>query len=51
LTFEICRQRIMDPTTDSERLADACAHALLDAISRVPEIPPKLSEAMATARL
>jgi AcrR family transcriptional regulator len=51
LTFEICRQRIMDPTTDSERLADACAHALLDAISRVPEIPPELSGAMATARL
>ncbi|OBG24836.1 TetR/AcrR family transcriptional regulator [Mycobacterium sp. 852002-51057_SCH5723018] len=51
LTFEICRQRIMDPTTDADRLADACAHALLDAISRVPEIPPELNNAMATARL
>lgn len=51
LTFEICRQRIMDPTTDADRLADACAHALLDAISRVPEIPPELSEAMVTSRL
>jgi AcrR family transcriptional regulator len=51
LTFEICRQRIMDPTTDAERLADACAHALLDAIARVPEIPSELAEAMATARV
>lgn len=51
LTFEICRQRIMDPTTDADRLADACAHALLDAIARVPEIPPELSEAMVTSRL
>ena len=25
-TFEICRQRIMDPTTDADRLADSCAH-------------------------
>ncbi|BBX65595.1 TetR family transcriptional regulator [Mycobacterium saskatchewanense] len=50
-TFEICRQRIMDPTTDADRLADACAHALLDAIARVPDIPPELAHAMATARL
>lgn len=50
-TFELCVQRIMDPTTDAERLADACAHALMDAIARVPEIPPELAEAMATARL
>lgn len=51
LTFEICRQRIMDPTTDAEQLSDACAHALLDAIARVPEIPPDLADAMSTARL
>jgi AcrR family transcriptional regulator len=50
-TFEICRQRIIDPTTDAERLADACARALLDAITRVPEIPDELSEAMTTATL
>jgi AcrR family transcriptional regulator len=49
-TFEICRQRIIDPTTDAERLADACAHTLLDAIATVPEIPDELAEAMATAR-
>ena len=49
-TFELCRQRIMDPTTDSERLANACAHALLDAITRVPEIPDELSHAMSNAR-
>ncbi|HKI42262.1 MAG: TetR/AcrR family transcriptional regulator [Mycobacterium sp.] len=50
-TFEVCRQRIIDPTTDADRLADACAHALLDAIARVPEIPDELAGAMATARL
>jgi AcrR family transcriptional regulator len=49
-TFEICRQRIIDPTTDAERLADSCSHVLLDAIARVPEIPEELSHAMATAR-
>ena len=51
LTFEICRQRIMDPTTSAERLADACAHSLLDSIARVPEIPAELAEAMATSRI
>lgn len=51
LTFEICRQRIIDPTTDADKLADACAHALLDAIARVPEIPEQLGEAMSTSRL
>ncbi len=49
-TFEICRQRIIDPTTDADRLADACAHTLLDAIARVPEIPSELAHAMETAR-
>ena len=49
-TFEVCRQRIIDPTTDAERLADSCAHTLLDAIARVPEIPATLAHAMATAR-
>jgi AcrR family transcriptional regulator len=50
-TFELCRQRIIDPTTSADRLADSCAHSLFDAIARVPEIPPELSHAMATARL
>ncbi len=45
LTFEICRRRIMDPSTDADRLANACAHALLDAIARMPEIPDELAEA------
>jgi AcrR family transcriptional regulator len=49
-TFEICRQRIIDPATDGNRLADACAHALLDAIARVPEIPDELADALSTAR-
>ena len=39
-TFELCRQRILDPSIDAGRLADACAHALLDAVARVPGIPP-----------
>ena len=50
-TFEVCRQRIMDPTTDAERLADSCAHSLFDAIARVPEIPAELSHAMETATI
>jgi AcrR family transcriptional regulator len=45
LTFEVCRRRIMDPSTDAERLASACANALLDAVARVPEIPAELAEA------
>jgi AcrR family transcriptional regulator len=45
LTFEICRRRIMDPSTNADRLANACAHALLDAIARMPEIPGELAEA------
>ncbi len=48
-TFEICRRRIMDPTTDANLLADACAHALLDAIARLPGIPVELAEAAMTA--
>jgi AcrR family transcriptional regulator len=49
--FEICRQRIMDPTTNAERLADSCAHALLDSIARVPEIPDEMADAaLRTAR-
>ncbi len=38
-TFEMCRQRLMDPSIDAGRVADACAHALLDAVGRVPGIP------------
>lgn len=33
-TFELCRQRIMHPSTDAGQLADACAHALLDAVGQ-----------------
>jgi AcrR family transcriptional regulator len=50
-TFELCRQRIIDPASNAERLADACAHTLFDAIARVPGIPDELSHAMATARI
>jgi AcrR family transcriptional regulator len=38
-TFEMCRQRIMDPSIDAGHVADACAHGLLDAIARMPGIP------------
>jgi AcrR family transcriptional regulator len=49
-TFEMCRQRLIDPSIDAGNLADACAHALLDAIGRVPGIPSALSEAVAAER-
>lgn len=45
-TFELCRQSILDPSVDADRLADSCAHVLLDAIARVPGIPDALSEAV-----
>ncbi|WP_101948584.1 TetR/AcrR family transcriptional regulator [Mycobacterium sp. 3519A] len=46
-TFEMCRQRLLDPSLDSGYVGDCCAHALLDAIGRVPGIPATLSEAVA----
>ena len=47
LTFEICRQRIMHPETDAGHLSDSCAHALLDALIRVPGIPEYLAKSVA----
>lgn len=47
-TLETCRRRIIDPSLDADRLADACAHALLDAIARVPGIPAALAAAVNT---
>ncbi len=38
-TFEMCRQRIADPSIDAGAVADACAHALLDAVARIPAMP------------
>ena len=49
-TFELCRQRIIDPSIDADHVADACAHALFDAIARVPGIPSALAEAVAAER-
>jgi AcrR family transcriptional regulator len=46
-TVEMCRQRLMDPSLDAGYVADMCAHALLDAIGRVPGIPSALGEAVA----
>lgn len=46
-TFEVCRKRTMNPAVSAEQLADACAHALLDAIIRVPGIPAELAATMA----
>jgi AcrR family transcriptional regulator len=46
-TFEMCRQRLIDPSIDAGYVGDACAHALLDAIGRVSGIPVALSEAVA----
>ena len=50
MTFELCRQRLMDPSVDADFVAENCAHALLDAIGRVPEIPVELAAAVATDR-
>jgi AcrR family transcriptional regulator len=47
-TFEMCRQRLIDPSIDAGYVADACAHTLLDAIGRVPGVPAELAEAVAT---
>ena len=49
-TFEMCRQRIMDPSIDAGYVADTCAHALLDALGRVPGLPAVLVEAVANSR-
>ncbi|MCT7660833.1 TetR/AcrR family transcriptional regulator [Mycobacterium deserti] len=46
-TFEMCRQRLADPSIDAGVVADACAHALLDAVGRVPAIPAELADAVA----
>nr|WP_090281670.1 TetR/AcrR family transcriptional regulator [Mycolicibacterium komanii]CRL78373.1 TetR family transcriptional regulator [Mycolicibacterium komanii] len=49
-TLEMCRQRLMDPSIDAGQVADACAHALLDAVGRVPGIPASLREAVSPKR-
>lgn len=49
-TFELSRQRIMNPSMSAEQLADACAHTLLDTVSRVAGIPDQLAEAVAQNR-
>jgi AcrR family transcriptional regulator len=49
-TFEMCRQRVMDPSIDAGCIADTCAHALLDAVGRTPGIPADLAAAVASAR-
>jgi AcrR family transcriptional regulator len=49
-TFEMCRQRILDPSIDAGYVADTCAHVLLDAVGRVPGLPAELVEAVAHSR-
>ena len=39
-TFEMCRQRLIDPSIDAGVVADSCAHTLLDAVARIPGVPP-----------
>ena len=46
-TVEMCRQRLTDPSIEAEYVAGACAHALLDALGRVPGIPKALADAIA----
>ncbi|OBK73304.1 TetR/AcrR family transcriptional regulator [Mycobacterium sp. 1274761.0] len=50
MTMEMCRQRIKDPSLDAGRIADTCAHALLDMVGRLPGIPAMLSDAVAHER-
>jgi hypothetical protein len=47
LTFELSRQRLLDPSVVAGYVADSCAHALLDAVGRVPGIPSGLAAAVA----
>ncbi|MCV7056574.1 TetR/AcrR family transcriptional regulator [Mycolicibacterium gilvum] len=49
-TFEMCRQRLMDASLDADYIGDLCAHALMDALARVPGIPADLAEAVAPDR-
>jgi AcrR family transcriptional regulator len=49
-TFEMCRQRIIDPSIDAGYVADTCAHSLIDALGRVPGLPAVLVEAVANSR-
>jgi AcrR family transcriptional regulator len=49
-TFELGRQRIMDPSIDAAQLADCCAHTLLDTVARVPGIPAELAAAIGPDR-
>lgn len=49
-TFEMCRQRLLDSSLGADFVADLCAHALLDAIRRVPGIPAALADAAAADR-
>lgn len=44
-TLEMCRQRLADPSIDAGFVADTCAHALLDAVGRVPGLPAELASA------
>ncbi len=46
-TFEMCRQRLMDSSIDVDFIADLCAHCLMDAVARVPGVPPVLADAVA----
>jgi AcrR family transcriptional regulator len=48
--LEICRQRMLDPSIEIDTVANACAHALLDAVVRVPGIPGALVEYIAAER-
>jgi AcrR family transcriptional regulator len=49
-TLELARQRVIDPSIDAEQLADAAAHAILDAMLRVPGLPPEVAAAVSRGR-
>jgi AcrR family transcriptional regulator len=46
MTFEVCRQRILHPETDADRLSHTCAHSLLDSIIRVYNVPETLTKSL-----
>lgn len=49
-TFEMCRQRLMDPSLDVDFIADLCAHALMEGVARVPGIPAVLADAVTASQ-
>jgi AcrR family transcriptional regulator len=50
-TVEFCRRRVIDPSLDAEHIADTCAHTLVDAVGRIPNLPQDLADALGRRHL